>query len=110
MVDFLCSLTNPLTAKARSEAAHEVPQTPAEFIAAFRCSKHFFNLNLEMIQYDSSYPLSGAAQHIIYLVPAEKDSFVRARLPWSWTSSTSKRAGICGYPCRYLPAPADVDA
>ncbi|KAA1075362.1 ATP-binding cassette transporter snq2 [Puccinia graminis f. sp. tritici] len=83
IADFLCSVTDPSTAKARSDPAHEVPHTPAEFIAAFRRSKHFFNLNLEMIQYDSRYPSSGAAQHIIYSVPAEKDAFVRARSPWT---------------------------
>ncbi|OAV90720.1 hypothetical protein PTTG_00050 [Puccinia triticina 1-1 BBBD Race 1] len=81
IADFLCSVTDPSTAKARQGA--QIPRSPAEFVAAFKRSKHFANLKLEMIKYDSRYPSSGAAQHLISSVPAEKDAFVGARSPWT---------------------------
>lgn len=84
IADFLCSVTDPDTVRTQPGTTHhEIPKTPAQFVAAFRQSKHFANLNLEMLQYDSRYPSSGAAQHVIYSVPAEKDTFVRARSPWT---------------------------
>jgi len=84
ITDFLCSVTDPATVRTQpGTTRHEIPKTPAQFVAAFRHSKHFANLNLEMLQYDSRYPSSGAAQHIIYSVPAEKDTFVRSRSPWT---------------------------
>ncbi|PLW13544.1 hypothetical protein PCANC_09627 [Puccinia coronata f. sp. avenae] len=83
IADFLCSVTDPSTSKIRPDATREIPQTPAEFVAAFRRSKHFANLNQEMLQYDSRYPSSGAAQNVISSIPAEKDTFVGPRSPWT---------------------------
>ncbi|KAH9455848.1 hypothetical protein KEM48_003490 [Puccinia striiformis f. sp. tritici PST-130] len=83
IADFLCSVTDPSTARRQSDAPNDIPQTPAEFVAAFRHSKHSAKLNLEMLQYDTRYPSSGAAQHIIYSMSGEKDTFVRVRSPWT---------------------------
>lgn len=83
ITDFLCSVTDPLTRKISPNPPHPVPLTPSEFVAAFRRSDLFDSLKGEMLEYDSRYPSSGPAHHILATVPTEKDWFLFANSRWT---------------------------
>jgi ATP-binding cassette subfamily G (WHITE) protein 2 (PDR) len=57
--DFLTSLTSPSERVVRAGFEGRVPQTPAEFAAAWRASEEYAQLQLELERYDERFPIGG---------------------------------------------------
>lgn len=55
--DFLTSLTSPSERKSRPDAA--VPQTPAEFAAAWKQSEEYAALQRELAAFEEKHPVGG---------------------------------------------------
>ncbi|EGF97712.1 uncharacterized protein MELLADRAFT_84519 [Melampsora larici-populina 98AG31] len=71
--DFLCAVTDPETCRIRDGYHDRVPRTPLDFVKAYKHSKQYDTLKQEMIEYESLYPSSGPAHHILHANRAKKD-------------------------------------
>lgn len=57
--DFLTSLTSPSERVVRAGFEGRVPQTPAEFAAAWRASEEYAQLQQDLQKYDERFPVGG---------------------------------------------------
>ncbi|KAJ9122564.1 hypothetical protein QFC22_001993 [Naganishia vaughanmartiniae] len=57
--DFLTSLTSPSERVIRAGFESRVPQTPAEFAAAWRASEEYAQLHQDLQKYDERFPIGG---------------------------------------------------
>jgi ATP-binding cassette subfamily G (WHITE) protein 2 (PDR) len=57
--DFLTSLTSPAERRARAGFEKMVPKTPKEFVARWKSSENYAQLQRELDEYESRYRVKG---------------------------------------------------
>ncbi|KAH9813379.1 ABC-2 type transporter-domain-containing protein [Melampsora americana] len=81
--DFLCAVTDPETCRIRDGYQDRVPRSPIDFVKAYEHSKQYNTLKHEMIEYESLYPSSGPAHHVLHANRAKKDGWTANASPYT---------------------------